>query len=50
MATVKVGLLRPGRTLAESDRLCGEFLQAVLPEVLRFLPTAAEVERLNNAR
>lgn len=45
-AKVQAATLRPEKTAEASDRVCAEFLRHAIPEVLRFLPSAADVKRL----
>lgn len=37
---------KPDLSIEESDRICRDFARAALPEVLKLLPTAADVEKL----
>jgi len=43
------GRLLPERDLAECDGVCRDFLKFALPEILRFLPSAKDVERLESS-
>jgi len=45
-AKIQVAPLRPEATLEQTDRVCLEFIRTVLPEVLKYLPSAADVRRL----
>jgi len=45
-AKIQVAPLRPEASLEETDRVCLEFIRVVLPEVLKYLPSEADVRRL----
>ena len=45
-AKIQLAPYRPNLSTEESDRICRNFAEAALPEVLKFLPTAADVEKL----
>jgi len=47
-AKIQVAPLRPGNNLAACDRACLRFLRQAVPEVLKFLPSAREVRRLES--
>jgi hypothetical protein len=49
-AKIQTATHEPVANMAASDAVCQDFLRYALPEVLRYLPSAAEVERLNTAR
>lgn len=45
-AKIQLTPREPNLSTEESDRICRNFAEAALPEVLKFLPTAADVEKL----
>ena len=45
-AKIQLAPSKPDLSIEESDRLCRDFARAALPEVLKLLPTAADVEKL----
>ncbi|MHC4715418.1 MAG: hypothetical protein ACYS5V_00460 [Planctomycetota bacterium] len=48
-AKVQVAPLQPEPTLQKQDESCREFLRHAMPEVLRYLPSAKDVEALKRA-
>jgi len=48
-AKIQVAPLRPGTDLAACDRDCLRFLRQAVPAVLKFLPSAEDVRRLESA-
>ncbi len=49
-AKIQFGARLPMTTVQESDRQAEEFLQATLPEILRFLPSQQDVDKLNKGK
>lgn len=45
-AKIQLAPSKPDLSIEESDRICRDFARAALPEVLKLLPTAADVEKL----
>ena len=45
-AKIQLAPSKPGLSIEESDGVCRDFARAALPEVLKLLPTVADVEKL----